>query len=278
MYNCEICGKPDSLDRGGVILCHNCDVRKSVGTARKKKNPKCKGCKENEATMDLIYGEDAEQVRVPWCNGCLVHYVWDMHTYHHAEPYEEKKEDVLGDLVKGAQRVFNDIGEAIRENFIPKFHSPKVGDFTITKIGKYPVGCVTNDLYNRQPHYEGGIDPITYGKDNLSTQEMNGFYKMNVIKYVSRCDRKNGLEDLQKARDYLNLLIDSYENAPKAALTDAEKLAVREASLCFDIIMKGDTAIVKRKDVLEELEVMLQDVNYTVSSCGSGETYVELAE
>lgn len=222
MYNCEICGKPDSLDRGGVILCHNCDVRKNVGTARKE--PQCTKCGKpaNVAAFEDMY-----------CVTC------------HNEKVDSKKEDVLGDLVKDVQRVFNDIGEVIRENFIPKFNSSKVGEFTIdrmppTKIGKYPVGCVTNDtedaverltqealtkaLYNRQPHYEGGIDPITYGKDNLSAKEMNGFYKMNVIKYVSRCDRKNGLEDLQKARDYLNLLIDSYENAPKAALTDAEKL------------------------------------------------------
>lgn len=71
------------------------------------------------------------------------------------------------------------------------------------------------ELYNRQPHYEGGIDPITFGQDNLSSEEMNGFYKMNVIKYVARCDRKNGLEDLQKARDYLNLLIASYEDNSK---------------------------------------------------------------
>lgn len=69
----------------------------------------------------------------------------------------------------------------------------------------------TKALYSRQPHYEGGIDPITYGQDNFTPQEMNGFYKMNVVKYVSRCDRKNGLEDLKKAQDYLNLLIKSYE-------------------------------------------------------------------
>lgn len=71
-------------------------------------------------------------------------------------------------------------------------------------------GTSIQEQYTRQPHYEGGIDPITFGQDNLKPLEMIGFYKMNVIKYVTRCDRKNGLEDLQKARDYLNLLIKAY--------------------------------------------------------------------
>ena len=33
----------------------------------------------------------------------------------------------------------------------------------------------------------------------------------NVIKYLWRCEEKNGLEDLKKAQWYLNKLIESYE-------------------------------------------------------------------
>ena len=37
-----------------------------------------------------------------------------------------------------------------------------------------------------------------------------GFIEGNVIKYVTRHKAKNGLEDLQKAQEYLNRLIQSY--------------------------------------------------------------------
>ena len=38
-----------------------------------------------------------------------------------------------------------------------------------------------------------------------------GFIEGNVIKYVSRWRDKNGIEDLKKARHYLDLLIENEE-------------------------------------------------------------------
>ncbi|AFE86282.1 hypothetical protein PBC1_046 [Bacillus phage PBC1] len=206
----------------------------------------CKGCKDNNATMNLVFGLPNHMTRVPWCGTCNCPDTWNGDPFLHAEGYinGKSKEQLECGAPTG--------GTTIQEQY-------------------------TEALYNRQPHYEGGIDPITFGQDNLSSEEMNGFYKMNVIKYVARCDRKNGLEDLQKARDYLNLLIKSYEDTPKSAMTDEQKLTVREATLCYKRVVDGDTAIVKRQDVLEELESMLEGVDYYISSCGDGTTYVELS-
>lgn len=36
------------------------------------------------------------------------------------------------------------------------------------------------------------------------------FYEGNIVKYVCRYKKKDGLKDLLKARDYLNQLIDNY--------------------------------------------------------------------
>jgi nitrous oxidase accessory protein NosD len=41
----------------------------------------------------------------------------------------------------------------------------------------------------------------------MSKEELQGFYWGNVIKYVARWKDKNGLEDLYKARDYMDRLI-----------------------------------------------------------------------
>ena len=53
-------------------------------------------------------------------------------------------------------------------------------------------------------HYSKlAIQPVEYiNKNNLS------YLQGNVIKYVTRYKDKNGVEDLQKAKHYINLLIE----------------------------------------------------------------------
>lgn len=53
----------------------------------------------------------------------------------------------------------------------------------------------------------GGVETIDYLHAFLTEDEFNGFCKGNIIKYVSRANRKNGLEDIRKARDYIRYLI-----------------------------------------------------------------------
>ena len=63
----------------------------------------------------------------------------------------------------------------------------------------YYKGKDGRDLFDR---FESGL---------LTPDEVVGFYKGNVIKYLTRFKKKNGLEDLKKARVYLARLID-FEN------------------------------------------------------------------
>ena len=59
----------------------------------------------------------------------------------------------------------------------------------------YYKGKDGRDLFDRS---ESGL---------LTPEEVVGFYKGNVIKYLTRFKEKNGLEDLRKARVYLTRLI-----------------------------------------------------------------------
>ena len=43
----------------------------------------------------------------------------------------------------------------------------------------------------------------------MSHEEFTGFLRGNVIKYVARCNNKGGIEDLKKARHYLDKLIET---------------------------------------------------------------------
>ncbi len=60
-------------------------------------------------------------------------------------------------------------------------------------------------------HYKNmRIQPIEYTLANGL-----GFCEGNVIKYVSRYKSKNGVEDLKKAKHYLELLIEQIEEEGK---------------------------------------------------------------
>jgi hypothetical protein len=58
-------------------------------------------------------------------------------------------------------------------------------------------------------HYKiGGIETWDILKAKLSKEELLGFCKGNVIKYISRESSKNGLEDCQKALWYNKKIIE----------------------------------------------------------------------
>ena len=57
---------------------------------------------------------------------------------------------------------------------------------------------------NHPKHYTNGkIEPI----DFINGNNMD-YLEGNIIKYISRYKFKNGLEDLEKAKFYLNMLIE----------------------------------------------------------------------
>lgn len=43
----------------------------------------------------------------------------------------------------------------------------------------------------------------------MTQEEFTGFLRGNVIKYIARCNEKGGIEDLKKARHYLDKLIET---------------------------------------------------------------------
>lgn len=66
----------------------------------------------------------------------------------------------------------------------------------------------TNDNVKHPSHYtSGGIECIEAIKESMCTIAYKGYLKGNVMKYMWRYEDKNGLEDLEKARVYLDWLI-----------------------------------------------------------------------
>lgn len=70
-----------------------------------------------------------------------------------------------------------------------------------------------SDNVNHPKHYTSGkIEVIKIMEDQLTSEEYRGYIKGQVIKYITRERYKNGLEDLKKARWYLDRLIKKMEN------------------------------------------------------------------
>lgn len=68
-----------------------------------------------------------------------------------------------------------------------------------------------NDKINNPAHYTaGGIEMLDYIKAKV--KDYPSYVAGNILKYVSRYEHKNGIEDLKKAQFYLNDLINWMES------------------------------------------------------------------
>lgn len=68
------------------------------------------------------------------------------------------------------------------------------------------------DNVNSPLHYtQGGRETIDIMRDMVDDVEFKGYLKCNIIKYISRYKFKNGIEDLKKAKWYLEKLINVEE-------------------------------------------------------------------
>lgn len=87
--------------------------------------------------------------------------------------------------------------------------------FRVENECEYELGQTKDgSLYNaiRPDHYKGKIDRMTVWEQSYSEEECRGAYKAVIDRYVSRYDRKGGIEDLYKAQECLRRLIEWEES------------------------------------------------------------------
>lgn len=71
------------------------------------------------------------------------------------------------------------------------------------------------EAVNHPKHYKlDGLDieAIDVIKSVLGAEKFRGYCRGNVLKYLIRAENKNGVEDLKKAKVYLEWEIESNEN------------------------------------------------------------------
>lgn len=69
-----------------------------------------------------------------------------------------------------------------------------------------------NDWLEVSYYQELGLEPLEVMKRTFTIDELRGFYKGNIIKYLLRAGHKDPAEkDIEKAKNYAILLFETYE-------------------------------------------------------------------
>lgn len=85
---------------------------------------------------------------------------------------------------------------------------------------------------NHPSHYNSSkMETIDVLLNTLTFEEYKGFLKGNIIKYLCRYEHKNGIEDLEKAKWYIQRLIDDQKkkDGEKSNEDDSPNLRIRES-------------------------------------------------
>ena len=99
----------------------------------------------------------------------------------------------------------------ISRTFVNTFNG-ELNEEAYRELFETPKPETVNDNVNHPSHYtQGSIECIDAIEASMEPAEFRGAMKANIIKYLWRYEYKNGLEDLKKARFYLERMITSYE-------------------------------------------------------------------
>ncbi len=66
-----------------------------------------------------------------------------------------------------------------------------------------------DDLQIGGDHYKNmGVQPWKAMESWMTPEQFAGFLRGNAIKYLARCDAKGGIDDIKKARHYIDKLVE----------------------------------------------------------------------
>ena len=86
----------------------------------------------------------------------------------------------------------------------------------VTQSKPFVPSNKADDLQVGGDHYKNmGVQPWKAMESWMTPEEFRGFLKGNSIKYLARCNSKGGVEDVKKARHYIDKLVEvmnDYDN------------------------------------------------------------------
>jgi len=72
-----------------------------------------------------------------------------------------------------------------------------------------------SDSVKKPSHYQkGGIETIKIIEAKLGPEGFQAYCAGNILKYITRYELKNGIEDVRKAREYIDYMLESMHKSP----------------------------------------------------------------
>jgi hypothetical protein len=91
------------------------------------------------------------------------------------------------------------------DSVLPDVVNPQITD----AVTQFKPSNKADDLQIGGDHYKNmGIQPWKAMESWMTSEEFRGFLKGNSIKYLARCNAKGGVEDVKKARHYIDKLVE----------------------------------------------------------------------
>jgi len=76
-------------------------------------------------------------------------------------------------------------------------------------ITQFKPSNKADDLQIGGDHYKNmGVQPWVAMESWMTPEQFAGFLRGNAIKYLARCDAKGGIDDIKKARHYIDKLVE----------------------------------------------------------------------
>ena len=120
------------------------------------------------------------------------------------------KDSLLGDgcfeTLEDAERAVKEIGEYNILHYL--FY---IKDSVLKESVKNESDTTQKDMVKNPSHYQGKYGLEVYDVLENFLEDVESYYVGNIIKYILRYKNKNGLEDIKKAREYIDKLIELEE-------------------------------------------------------------------
>ncbi len=85
----------------------------------------------------------------------------------------------------------------------------RVNDQITDAVTQFKPSNKADDLQVGGDHYKNmGVQPWKAMESWMTPEQFAGFLRGNAIKYLARCDAKGGIDDIKKARHYIDKLVE----------------------------------------------------------------------
>lgn len=95
----------------------------------------------------------------------------------------------------------------IRKEVMPVVQEENAKEIVLAK--PFVPSNKADDLQVGGDHYKNmGVQPWKAMESWMTPEQFAGFLRGNAIKYLARCDAKGGIDDIKKAKHYIEKLIE----------------------------------------------------------------------